>query len=209
MSSFEKSWSTLRDHEGKKFTNHSWDPGGATKYGITLRYAQQVGTVEGGKPGIDLDLDDDGDIDAKDIQLLDEPKAMEVYNEWWTRHHYGRIVDQTVATKAMDLSINMGPRGVTKKGTIIGAHILIQRAVNSCGYKLVEDGWLGNKSFEAINDCDARELLFELCERQKKHYENWLAGFTTIPGDREVAREGLLKRAAWPFVKGGYLNGHT
>lgn len=195
MSEFVKSWPVIEDHEGTKYSNHAWDPGGATKYGITLRSAKAA-------QGIDFDADHDGDIDEKDIQLMDECTAFKFYHQWWERYHYGNVVDQTVATKVMDMSINMGPKGVSQKtGQIFGAHAMVQNAVNRCGYDLVVDGNLGPKSFEAINECSARELLMELCFLQTEHYRKWC----DADPSREVAREGLHHRAAWPFVENGYL----
>jgi lysozyme family protein len=202
MSTFEHAIPTILDHEGRRFTAHAWDPGGATKFGITLRYARAAGAIDAdgdGRPDLDLDLDDDGDIDERDIMLLDEPRAREVYRRWWDRQRYDRIVDEHVATKVFDLSINMGPRAVTKSGRVIGAHALVQRAVNACGYRLLEDGHLGPMTIAAVNDCEPRELLLELCHQQTEHYRRWCDGFTKVPGDREVARLGLHKRGAWPF----------
>jgi lysozyme family protein len=99
----------------------------------------------------------------------------------------------------MDMSINMGPRGVAKSGRTYGAHVLVQKAVNACGYHLLEDGRLGTESMKAINACEARELLLELCHQQTEHYRRWCDGFTKVPGDREVARVGLHRRGSWPF----------
>lgn len=198
MAEFVRAWPVLRIHEGTKFSNHPSDPGGATRYGITLRTAQAA-------EGIDFDFDNDGDVDVHDIRMMDEPTAMKFYHQWWEKYGYGRIIDQQVATKVMDMSINMGPRGVSKKtGHIYGAHVMIQKAVNRCGYALLLDGKLGNESFGAINDCEARELLVEICFLQAEHYRQWCDAFTHKPGDREMYRVGLHNRAAWPFIKDGY-----
>jgi lysozyme family protein len=200
MSIFEKCWPVIKQHEGTRFTNYAWDPGAATKFGITLRTARAYLGI------LDFDVDVNGVVDEDDIRLMDEPRAKRFYNHWWNKFGYSKIVDQQVACKCMDMSINMGPRGVARNGRIYGAHVMIQKGVNNCGYALILDGKLGPVTFAAINDCDSRELLLELCHLQSDHYRNWCDGFTKIPGDREVARLGLMKRAAWPFVKDGYLS---
>lgn len=199
MSFFEKGWPVWKEHEGVRFSNHPGDPGGATKFGITLRSAQAA-------QGIDFDFDKDGHVDIRDIQMMDEVTAIQFYRQWWDRYGYGTIIDQQMATKVMDMSINMGPRGVSKNGIVYGAHVMVQKAVNKCGYALLLDGKLGTESYGTINECDARELLLELCHIQTEHYRNWCDGFTDVPGDREKFRIGLHSRSSWPFVKDGYVN---
>lgn len=193
MSVFEKAWPVLKGHEGKKYTNHSWDPGGPTKYGITLKYLRQVELMRTFvERGISFDLDEDGDVDDRDVMMLEEHHAMIVYEEWWDRCGYGNIVDQQVATKSMDMSVNMGP---------LRSHRYIQLAVIACGYTVKVDGLLGTKeSFPAINKCQPRELLLEMCHLQTEHYRRWC----DAKPNREGARIGLHHRGSWPFVPGGY-----
>jgi lysozyme family protein len=191
MASFEKGWPTWKQHEGEKFTHYGWDPGGATKFGITLRYMQQA--LAARELSLDLlDRDHDGDVDEQDVMLLTEPAAMEVFRLWWERQGYASIVDQMIATKVMDMSINMGPGR---------AHQYLQRALNTCGYKLAVDGRIGPRTLNAANDAEPRELLLELCHEQTEHYRRWC----DAKPDREGARAGLHNRGAWPFAKDSYL----
>ncbi len=62
MSNFEKAVEKVLEHEGG-YVDHKNDPGGATNYGISLRFVKQ-------STGIDLDVDGDGDIDADDIKAM-------------------------------------------------------------------------------------------------------------------------------------------
>ena len=60
--------------EGDKFTNHPSDPGGATKYGITLATAKAA----------KLDKNGDGIINAEDVKHLTLADAVGVYREkYW------------------------------------------------------------------------------------------------------------------------------
>lgn len=156
---------------------------------------------------MDFDLDGDRDVDEDDIMFLTRAQAIQFYRLWWNVQNYGRITDQAVATKVFDLSINMGPRAVGKKsGLVYGAHALVQQAVNDCGYHLTVDGWLGAQSIKAINECNPRELLFALCQRQKAHYDRWC----DAKPERDLFRLGLHRRASWPFTPdGAYLDSLT
>ena len=58
MGCFSKAITVILKHEGG-FSNHSSDPGGATNYGISLRWLKSEGLYG--------DLDDDGDVDIDDI----------------------------------------------------------------------------------------------------------------------------------------------
>lgn len=53
------------------YVDHEDDRGGATKHGVSLRYAR----------GIGLDMDGDGDVDKDDIMLVTPNKAAELYEE--------------------------------------------------------------------------------------------------------------------------------
>ena len=72
MSHFDTAIKKVLKHEGG-YVDHKNDPGGATKYGISLRFIKQSNT--------DLDLDNDGDIDADDIKEMTEDKAKEIYKD--------------------------------------------------------------------------------------------------------------------------------
>lgn len=155
MSSFELAIDTVLEHEGY-LSNDRADPGGVTKYGVSLRFLQSVGEDLG-------DIDRDGDIDEKDVRALPLPQAKEIYRSlWWDRLKYGTIVDQRLATKVLDLSVNMGPKQ---------AHKLLQKAVNRGSKEsLTVDGTLGPKTFLAVNLFDSLPLLKLLADEAALFY---------------------------------------
>jgi len=119
-------------HEGG-FVNDPRDPGGATNWGISLRFLR----AQGGDLG---DVDGDGDIDAEDVRRLPQDVAVELYRrEFWERYMYGRLPED-VAIKVFDLAVNMGP---------VQAHRCLQRACRACGFDLVEDGVIGRETRRA------------------------------------------------------------
>lgn len=143
MSRFEDAIGVVLAHEGG-YVNHPEDPGGATKFGISLRWLRQ-------ELGDDADFDLDGDVDAEDVQSLTEEQAKEIYRvHWWDKYGYGRIVSQSIATKVLDLAVNMGARQ---------AHRIVQRALASCGKQVKDDGILGPVTLGAVNGVGYTMLL--------------------------------------------------
>lgn len=117
------------------YTDHPNDPGGATKYGISLRWlkTQDVKLA---------DIDDDGDVDIDDIRALTPLDAANLYfRQWWRKYNYAQVPDPTVAGKVFDTAVNMGARQ---------AHRLLQRALYAFGRDVVVDGLLGPKTLAAV-----------------------------------------------------------
>lgn len=149
MSSFDAAFPVILRHEGG-FVNHPNDPGGATNYGISLRWLKSIGDFDG--DGIlDGDLDNDGDVDVDDIRLLTPVMAGNFCRiHWWDKNKYFLIYDQNVATKVLDFAFVMGDRQ---------AHKLLQRALRAFDKRLIDDGILGQKSIAAINTTNPQCLL--------------------------------------------------
>lgn len=162
MADYEPAFNRLLEHEGGYTVDHA----GPTKYGITLRV-------------LDVDIDGDGDIDASDISALTPADAKEFYHRhWWMNYRYYAITNQEIATKVLDLSVNMGPKQ---------AHRLVQRALRSCDFNVIEDGYIGPKTLDAINDANPNELLaairseaagfYRLIAEKQPNYRRYLIGW--------------------------------
>ena len=157
MSEFGPAITVVLKHEGGYVDNPN-DPGGATNWGISLRFLQNQpdGGLEVG------DVDEDGDVDADDIRKMTRSDAVYIYRiHWWEKYQYRSFIDQEIANKVLDLSVNMGARQ---------AHRLAQRAARACHRNLVEDGLLGPKSFSALNSLDPRVFLASLRSEQAGFY---------------------------------------
>jgi len=155
MADFDIAIATVIEHEGG-FVDHPDDPGGATNYGISLRFLQS-------EYGLDFDLDSDGDLDADDIKKMTMEQAIAIYHEkWWDKYDYGRIGNQLIATKVFDLAVNMGAKQ---------AHKLMQRACLACGrVDIKEDGVLGPATVGAINLLPAIALQASLRSEAAGYY---------------------------------------
>lgn len=173
MSTFELAIDRVIKHEGG-FVNNPNDPGGATKYGISLRWLKSIGELT-------YDLNHDGDIDINDIRKMNIEEAKTIYRkEWWDKYNYALIKDQLIATKIFDLSVNMGAKQ---------AHKLVQRALWSInGYQtLLDDGVLGSVSLALINETIFSLLLpvirsecagfYRVLAESKKSFKEFLEGW--------------------------------
>ena len=162
MAKFSLAIGPLLKHEGG-FVDHPSDPGGATNWGISLRFIRSLQDPY-------FDVDQDGDIDADDIKALTRDEAINIYREqWWERYNYEDIEDQALANKVLDLSVNMGPHR---------AHVLLQQAVRSAtGLVLALDGVLGPITFNAVNEGKPAIAHYGLADELLAAYRSEAAGF--------------------------------
>jgi len=140
----------LLAHEGG-YVDDKADPGGVTNWGVSLRFARAAGDLDG-DGRLDLDLDGDGDVDGEDIRRMSRDDAAYVYwLHWWKRYDYGSF-QLGLATKLLDLSVNMGSTQ---------AHKIVQRAARAMGaeYRLTDDGQLGPRSREVLGRLSNADFL--------------------------------------------------
>ena len=83
------------------------DPGGATRFGVSLRYALSVGDRD--RDGwADFDVDRDGDVDAADIRALPRERAVAEYERaFWSAHRCGELPSR-LGVALFDGVVNMG-----------------------------------------------------------------------------------------------------
>ena len=126
-------------HEGGYVYDPS-DPGGETKFGISKRSYPHL-----------------------DIANLTREDAIAIYRrDWWERYRIGEIEDVTIASKVLDLFVNVGP--------IQGATI-VQRALHACGRRDVEiDGIMGSRTLAAINSVRPRSALLAAIKAEAAAY---------------------------------------
>ena len=171
---FNKAVTNVLKHEGG-FSNHDADPGGATNFGISLRWLKSQGLYG--------DLDDDGDVDINDILALDIESASRIYRDkWWNKYFYDRIMDCTIAIKVFDMSVNMGGSR---------SHKILQHSLNYLGAKLNIDGVIGPLTITAINTEDPHLLVTEIRLEQKRFYLSLIARKPSM----SVFKNGWLRRA--------------
>lgn len=147
---FEKSLDVILLHEGG-YSNDPDDPGGETNFGITQKSLTKV-YVQLGLPA--------------HVKDLDKKSASIFYKTlWWDKYNYSAINSLNIATKIFDLSVNIGPKM---------AHMILQKAINWCGHRVITDGVLGKKTLAAANEIylhgrDA-DLYDEIKEEARNYY---------------------------------------
>lgn len=146
-------------HEGG-YVHDPRDPGGETKYGISKR----------SYPHLDI------------ANLTREDAIAIYYRDWWQRYGYGRLQDEAIATKLLDMAVNMGPAT---------AHRLLQKTLVFLGYDIAVDGIIGPQTVGATNKADPKRLLQLLRWRAAEHYYRIAAQRT----QSQAFLMGWLKRA--------------
>lgn len=130
------------------FVDDPVDRGGATKYGISLRFLIAEGSIDRDANGFaDYDLDMDGDIDGRDIRRLTLDDAFRLYKEcFWDRLDCESF-PEPVGEMMFDQGVN---------GGLHAARVLLQRALNQLLAEtrrntLLVDGKVGEKTRRALD----------------------------------------------------------
>ncbi len=139
MADFAKAVSFVLGNEGG-FANDPEDAGGATNYGISLRFLQALPDEKLRQYGFHIPPD------LMSIEKMTLDQATAVYmGEFWEAAPFGEIFSQSVCNYVFDMAVNHGPS--------IGIKLL-QRAlcaVMTSKNFLVDDGRLGPKTLGALS----------------------------------------------------------
>lgn len=178
MASYEEAIDVILRHEGY-FADDPKDPGGATQYGISLRFIKNLG----------LDIDMDGDVDPDDIKAITISRAIELYHTFfWYPGNFDQIECQDAATKLFDCAVNMGPLQATK----LACRVLIIPVPDPI-----------KTPFEQINKMRCEDFVYHMCIQMTDFY---VALVQRKPDLRRFLK-GWMDRAKWPFRTRELLKG--
>jgi len=111
------------------FVDDPDDPGGATKYGITLGTLQRLG----------LDLDHDGKIGIGDVRQMTPEKAAEIYVTHYFEAPGLGALPEAVQASVFDMQVNAGKQAIR----------ILQQLLNRMGQSVTVDGALGPQTLAA------------------------------------------------------------
>lgn len=177
MADFNKAIKTVLTHEGG-YANNPKDPGGETKFGISKKQYPNA--------------------DIKNL-TRDDAKAI-YYKDYWQGRGVEGIMDQRVATFALDTVIQHG------QGPLI-----IQKAVNRAGGNVKEDNAIGPNTRSAINDLDPDRVLSAGVQERLNYVNQLIAAGKLDPswrvGIEKRIKSFFLSPAAKLTITGGILVG--
>lgn len=163
MANFDEAIETVLKHEGG-FVNDKVDPGGATKYGISLTYLEKEEYVN--EIMDEIDFNKNNYIDAEDIKHLPLDIAKRIYKMcWWEKYKYENIYDQKLATTVFDIAVNIGP---------YRSHLFLQKAINEINekHKLKEDGIIGINTITVSNSMCPKKLVYAYKRKIEGFYKD-------------------------------------
>ena len=152
-------------HEGG-FVEHPRDPGGATKYGITLR------TLRGWRG--------DDTLTTDDVRALTEQEAREIYLARYWNPIRGDELPPGVDLAVFDYAVNSGVRRAARE---------LQAVVG-----VPQDGAIGRVTLAAVREHDPSMVISNLCERRRAFLRG-LGTFPTF-GRGWLRRVAAIEEAA-------------
>ncbi len=105
------------------YVNDPDDPGGATKYGVTIPTMRRLG----------LDLNGDGQIDTADVQVLTRAHAVSIFVEHYFRKPQIDQLPPPLQASVFDMYVNAGAQAVK----------ILQRLLCEMRIEVVVDGIIG------------------------------------------------------------------
>ena len=159
------------------YVNDPDDPGGATKYGVTIHTMRRLG----------LDLDGDGDVDARDVRRLTQTQAVDIFVEHYFNRPRIAELPASLQASVFDMYVNAGGNAVK----------ILQRLLNQMGFKVSVDGAIGPQTIGATKAAaaDAPNHLADAYGIARRNY--YYAIGDRRPASRKYARRRDGGKGGW------------
>lgn len=159
------------------YVNDPDDPGGATKYGVTIHTMRRL----------KVDMDGDGDVDTQDVKLLTVDKAVSIF----LKHYYEKprihLLPKPVQASVFDMYVNAGGNAAK----------ILQRMLRQMGENVSVDGAIGPQTAGAAKrafDKNPGEFVDAYGIARRNYY---FAIADRRPASRKYARTRAGGKGGW------------
>ena len=159
------------------FVNDPDDPGGATKYGVTIHTMRRLG----------LDLTGDGAVSVADVRALSRPQAVQIFvDHYFHRPRIGEL-PEALQPSVFDMYVNAGANAVK----------ILQRLLRQMGQNTDVDGVIGPQTIAAARAAHAAapDHIADAYGIARRNYYFRLAD--SRPASRKYARTRAGGKGGW------------
>lgn len=159
------------------YVNDPADPGGATKYGVTIGTMQRLG----------LDLSGDGRVTDRDVRMLTRDQAADVYVKHYFEGPRLNALPESLQASVFDMYVNAGANAIT----------ILQKLLGQMGQAVDVDGVLGPQTLAAAHAAAdaAPGLITDAYGIARRNYYYALAD--ARPASRKYARTRKGGKGGW------------
>ncbi len=159
------------------FVNDPADPGGATKYGVTIGTLRALG----------LDKTGDGQITVEDVKALTRSDAVRIFRERYFHAPRIDLLPEPLHASVFDMQVNAGSNAVR----------ILQRLLAEFNEPVTVDGLIGSQTAEAARRAfdKAGQYLVDAYAIARRNYYFRLAD--RKPALRKFARTRAGTKGGW------------
>lgn len=159
------------------FVDDPDDPGGATKFGVTIHTLRRLG----------LDLTGDGRVDEADVRAVSPRQAVDIFvQHYFDKPHIAELPEPLHAS-VFDMYVNAGAQAVK----------ILQRLLQEMGFNVTTDGVIGPQTVAACQSAAQPEpdVLRDAYGIARRNYYFRLAD--RRPASRKYARNRSGGKGGW------------
>jgi len=159
------------------YVNDPDDPGGATKYGVTIGTMRRLG----------LDINQDGRVDKRDVRALSRAQAAEIFKKQYFEAPKINLLPEPLQPSVYDMYVNAGANAVK----------ILQRLLGEFGFATIADGVIGPNTarMAALALAEAPAFLVDAYGIARRNYYYQLA--ENRPSLRKFARRRDGGKGGW------------
>ena len=159
------------------FVDDPDDPGGATKYGVTIGTMRRLG----------LDLTGDGKVDVADVRRLSRVQARDIFIEHYFRRPGIDQLPEVLQASVFDMYVNAGANSIR----------ILQKLLRKMGYMVAVDGAIGPETIGAAFEAEAAapDFIADAYGIERRNYYYRLAD--RRPASRKYARRRDGGKGGW------------